>query len=519
MCYRYTNPLTNILYYTQKVKKVKLYFSFFQKFFHRQGMFSSLREILWLITVFGGPTMEKNSVRPFGLRDKIGYLFGDFGNDFTFLFSSIFLSVFYTKVLGVPPGISGTLFLVARGVDAFTDISMGRIVDRAKPGPQGRFRPWILRMSGPVALASFLMYQSSMAAAPMGLRVVYMFVTYILWGSILYTSINIPYGSMASALSSSSDDRASLSTYRSVGASLAGVIVGAGAPLLLYSTDANGNQIVIGSRFTLIAGIFSLASFLCYLVCYWLTTERVSHPPKPKEKEASLLKTLGAVTSSRALLGTVLSAVLMLLASFLNQTVSQFLFVDYFKNSLGLSIMGLFGVVPVLILAPLAVPLARSVGKREASAVGCFLGGLVSLLLFVLKTRSMWVYIGLYLLGSLGISVFSLMVWAFISDVTDDLQVQTGKRDDGTIYGVYSFARKLGQALAGGLGGFLLGAIGYDEAVQVQTPAVAERIYGLATGIPGVLYLLTGLVLLTIYPLSRTRVAQNSAVLRQKQEE
>ena len=160
---------------------------------------------------------REKTVRPFGWRDKVGYMFGDFGNDFTFLFASTFLMIFYTKVLGISMGLVGTLFLTARCIDAFTDVTMGRIVDRMHPKKDGRFRPWLRRMCAPVAISSFLMYQSSLAGASMTVKVIYMFVTYILWGSIFYTSINIPYGSMASVLSADSDDRAALSTYRSVG--------------------------------------------------------------------------------------------------------------------------------------------------------------------------------------------------------------------------------------------------------------------------------------------------------------
>ena len=128
----------------------------------------------------GGENEMKNekAMRPFGIRDKVGYMFGDFGNDFTFLFASTFLMIFYTKVLGIGMGMVGTLFLVARCIDAFTDVTMGQIVDRAKEQKDGRFRPWIRRMCGPVALASFLMYQSALADASMTIKVVYMFVTY-----------------------------------------------------------------------------------------------------------------------------------------------------------------------------------------------------------------------------------------------------------------------------------------------------------------------------------------------------
>ena len=138
--------------------------------------------------------METTEKRSFGFRDKIGYMFGDFGNDFTFIFASTFLMVFYTKVLGIEASMVGVLFLVARCVDAFTDVGMGRIVDAARENEKGRFRIWILRMCGPVAIASFLMYQSALAGASMGVKVAYMFVTYLLWGSVFYTSINIQIG-------------------------------------------------------------------------------------------------------------------------------------------------------------------------------------------------------------------------------------------------------------------------------------------------------------------------------------
>ena len=172
---------------------------------------------------------KEKQIRPFGWRDKVGYLIGNLGNDFTFTFASVFLMVFYTKVLGISPGLVGTLFVVARVVDAFTDVTMGRIADKAKPAKDGKFKPWLRRMCGPVALASFLMYQTSMANAPMTLRIVYMFATYLLWGSIFYTAINIPYGSMASLISPEADDRAALSTFRSLGSVVANIAVGIGA--------------------------------------------------------------------------------------------------------------------------------------------------------------------------------------------------------------------------------------------------------------------------------------------------
>ncbi len=167
-----------------------------------------------------------NEVRPFGIRDKIGYMFGDFGNDFSFIFASNYLMVFYTKVLGLSGFVVGLLFLGARFVDAFTDVTMGRIVDHMQPARDGRFRAWIRRMCIPVAVSSTIMYLYFVQDWVYWAKLVYVIITYLLWSSFCYTAINIPYGSMASVISSDLKDRASLSTFRSIGASLAGLVIG-----------------------------------------------------------------------------------------------------------------------------------------------------------------------------------------------------------------------------------------------------------------------------------------------------
>lgn len=455
-------------------------------------------------------------IRPFGNRDKFGYMFGEFGNDFSFIFASIFLMIFYTKVLGVSTGIVGVLFLVARCIDAFTDITMGRIVDKITPAKDGKSRAWIRRMCGPVAIASFLMYQSSLSDASMTIKIIYMFVTYILWGCICYTAINIPYGSMASLLSEDADDRASLSTFRSVGSTLANLIIGVGAPMLIYTTDAAGNQIVESGRFTAIAGLFSVCTIICYLLCYFMTTERVKFEPEPNIEKVSFLQTITTLLKNRALLGFVAAAVLMLLGAIFTQSINQFLFVDYFKNKGALSIMSLVGMVPIFVLAPFVGSFTKKFGKKEIGSVGCIIGGLSSILLFFMQTNSVITYMIINVIGNLGFGFFNLIVWAFVSDIIDDQEIKTGKREDGTIYATYSFARKIGQALAGGLGGFALGIIGYNSSVQVQAKEVTNGIYNIATIVPGVMYIGVGLCLIFIYPLGKKKVEANILALKER---
>lgn len=454
--------------------------------------------------------------KPFGLADKIGYMFGDFGNDFTFIFASLFLMVFYTKVLGISAGVVGVMFVVVRLLDAVTDVTMGRIVDRMRPGKDGRFRPWIRRMCGPVALASFLMYQSGLSDASMTVKIVYMYVTYILWGSIFYTSINIPYGSMASVISDNAEDRATLSTFRSLGATFASLVIGVLAPLLVYTKDVNGNQIVEGSRMTFVAGVFSLGAILCYVLCYMLTTERVQISPQKGDAKSGIGSTLKRLATNRALLGIILASILLLLASLLTQAINQYVFLDYFNNNAGISVMSAVGIIPALFMAPFVLPITRGVGKKEASAIGCILAGAASILLYFLHVKNMWLFILISVIGYTGFSFFNLVVWSLITDVIDDLEVKSGTREDGTVYAMYSFARKLGQAAAGGLGGFALAMTGYDETVQVQTREVADGIYNVATLYPGILYIAVGLVLLFLFPLGKKRVLENTAILKER---
>ncbi len=249
------------------------------------------------------------SVRPFGMKDKVGYMFGDFGNDFTFILSSSFMLKFYTDVMGISAGLVGGLMMAARFIDAFTDVTMGQIVDRSKPTEEGKFRPWVKRMSGPVAIASFLIYQSGFVNMAYGFKVFWMVATYILWGSIFYTSINIPYGSMASAVSSDPKDRAELSTWRTIGATLAGLVIGVGTPLFAFVT-VNGNTVLSGSRMTVIAGVFSVLAIICYLLCFRFVRERVDVPANNQKLEVGRL--LKSLATNRALLGIIAAAIALL---------------------------------------------------------------------------------------------------------------------------------------------------------------------------------------------------------------
>ncbi len=456
-----------------------------------------------------------SALRPFGWKDKVGYMVGNVGNDFTFIFASLFLQVFYTDVLGINAGLVGTMFLLSRIVDAFTDTIMGRIADRAKATAAGKFKPWLLRMCGPVALASFLMYQTFTRDASMTVRVIYMFATYLLWGSVCYTGINIPYGSMASVMSSEADDRASLSAFRGVGSMIPQILVGVVMPMFLYTTLEDGTKIANADAFPVVALILSVLAAGCYILCYFMCTERVK--PQENQKPASLADTLKALAGNRSLIGICLVYICFLGAQMLNQTINNYIFKDYFSNTMGLTVMNAAGFVPALVLAPLAVPLSRKFGKKELGIFASILGTVAFGALFLAKTSNMWLYVVINIVGLLGFGLFNLIIWAFISDVIDDQEVRTGSREDGTTYAICSFARKLGQAIASALGGWSLAWIGYAEGSAVgQTAEVMDGIYNIATLVPTILYLIVGLCLLFIYPLGKKKVAENIAILKSR---
>lgn len=458
--------------------------------------------------------MEKQkAIRPFGTKDKVGYMFGNVANDFTFIMASMFLTVFYTDVLHINAGLVGALFLIARVVDAFTDTAMGRIADKVKAGKGGKFKPWLIRMCGPVALASFLMYQTSVANVDMWVRIVYVFVTYLLWGSVCYTAINIPYGSMASVMSEEADDRAALSTFRGVGSLIPQVLVGVIMPMFLYTKLEDGTQVVNSTAFPIVALILGIAAAGCYLLCYCMCTERIPVDDSKKEN-ITFGQTVKALFTNRALIGIVIVYISFLGAQMLNQTINNYIFKDYFNNTMGLTIINAAGFVPALALSPLTVPLSRKFGKKEVGVVAAIMGSVSYVLLFFMHTSNMWLYVILSIVGSLGFGLFNLIIWAFISDIIDDHEVKTGVREDGTIYAVCSFSRKIGQAIASAMGGWSLALIGYVEGAAKQTETVNNGIYNIATLIPAILYIVVGVVLAFVYTLNKKKVLENAAILK-----
>ena len=243
-----------------------------------------------------------------------------------------------------------------------------------------------------------------------------------------------------------------------------------------------------------------------------MCTERV--PVTEKQENISFKDTVKALFSNRALIGIVIVYVCFLGAQMMNQSISNYIFKDYFKNTMGLTVMNAAGFAPALILAPLAVPLSSKLGKKEVGIVASVMGTIAFAGLFLMRTTNMWIYVAISIIGSLGFGLFNLIIWAFVTDIIDDQEVRTGSREDGTIYAVCSFSRKIGQAIASALGGWSIALIGYVEGAASQTAAVNNGIYTIATLIPAILYAVVGIALVFVYNLNKAKVLENIEILK-----
>ena len=461
--------------------------------------------------------------RPFGIRDKLGYMFGDFGNDFTFILQSTFFMMFYTDVVGVKPVHVGALLMGARILDGFTDVGMGILVDRlpVKPG-QSKFKRWIKWIAIPVAAASALMYMAFVADFDSyAMKVVWMCATYLLWGSITYTAINIPYGSMASVVSDNPDDRAQLSVWRSTGATLANLAIGASLPLIVFVKNDQGNSVMSGINMQWSAVVCAVLAVICYAICFALVEERVPSVVKKKEEGgAGIGKMLATVFTNKALLGLIVSALILLLTFMFLGQMTGFLFRSYFNNGQLLSPAQMASLIPSFALIFLSPWLAKKFGKAEVGIVAMFVGGAIFAIAYVMKITNPVVWIAMYAVAMFMIQVFNFLIWALITDVIDYQEVRTGSRDDGTVYAVYSWSRKLGQAFAGGLAGVALSAVGYDQeaakAGEAQTQGAIDGLYMLANLLPAAGCILVALALLFLYPLKKKRVLENTQTLRER---
>ena len=199
---------------------------------------------------------QKKTIRPFSMKDKIGYTLGDLGCCFTEQYRAMYLSIFYTLILQVNPFHVGILLLITKIWDAVNDPIIGAMVDSRKATKGGKFIPWIRAFSFPMAVLCVLAFVN-VGNISYGLRLAYMFITYVLYEA-LYTCVNVPFGTLSSVMTDDVSQRTALSRYRSLGGTIFMTVMVMVGPLFLYVD----NQPVAG-RFLMLACICAMLGLLC----------------------------------------------------------------------------------------------------------------------------------------------------------------------------------------------------------------------------------------------------------------
>ncbi|HPZ00721.1 MAG TPA: MFS transporter, partial [Clostridiales bacterium] len=269
-----------------------------------------------------------------GFKDKLGYAMGDMGGLLTFSLVSAFLNMFYTDILGISAASITVLMLVARIWDAVNDPLWGSFIDSRKPTRYGRFRPYILFGSIPLAIAAFFMFLK-IPGLSTGQYLAFAYITYIFYG-MMYTVVNIPYGSLASVITDDELERSSLSMWRSVGAGVGGLPASIVLPLLVYSTvtlaDGSTAKVLNSTKLSVAVAVLSVLTVIIFFCHFKLTKERITLPPTQNQKDYSMKKAVKALLRNKPFLALCLVSMLLICFQMYTQTVYNYLFKNYYQK-------------------------------------------------------------------------------------------------------------------------------------------------------------------------------------------
>lgn len=456
---------------------------------------------------------EKTKQHPnkIGIKEGIGYMLGDSGNLFLLTYVSSFLKVFYTDVLKIAPSKVAHLFLFTRLWDSINDPLWGTLVTKRRPDKNGKYRSYIKWIAIPVAISEFICFFNVRSITQNeAIILAFAYVTYIAFG-MLYTGINVPFGSLASVITDDPDGRTLLSTFRSIGGGIGGAAPLLAAPLIIYSKVDKGNGETYNVANDKGMMFFGLAmaglAIIFYLSCYKSTTERVKSEANPK---VNIKDTYIAMFKSRPFLVLAFTGVL-ISGELQFASLNQYLYKNYFCNT-SLSIFGTIAqYLPMALMIPFIPKLSKKYGKKELCGFGSFFSALAAIMIYVLKPGrdQPWVFIALLFVIGFGYSFVSVTNWAVVADVIDYQEYKTGVKTESTIYAVYTFCRKLGQTIADYGGLTLLGKVGYDVSVMANAgyvEGVSEGILKVCTLIPAITYTLIFLLYKFAYPLTKERL-------------
>lgn len=424
--------------------------------------------------------MGNKEVRPFGMRDKIGYGLGDFGCNMSFAFINNYLMVFYVTCMGIKAKHFAVIILLAKIFDAINDPIIGGICDASKPGKDGKFKPWIKWASLPLLVSSILMFIYA-PNAPYALKIAMCLGLYCVW-SVAYTSVNVPYGSMQSVITTQSDERSSLSTWRSVGAMLAQIPVMVLLPKLVYDSKTSNPR---GNVFIYIVGVMGLIGFISFILLRKLTTERVE-PTVNNEQKFNYFKTLASFFKNKPMMGVTISSVAYLALMMTVTNSMQYVFMCYFKNTKIIPIATIIAGLPIGLGIVITKPLLKKFTKKQLCTYPFAISAVAAGIATFVRFDNPYVWIAFIGVSMFGTCFYLTLMWALVADCIDYQEEKTGRREEGSIYATYSLFRKIAQGVGASIIALSLDLTGYSEKLDAlsQAEGVPEKIYTMTGALP-----------------------------------
>ncbi|WP_454969000.1 MFS transporter [Eubacterium sp.] len=424
--------------------------------------------------------MENREVRPFGMRDKIGYGLGDFGCNMSFAFINNYLMVFYVTCMGIKAKHFAVIILLAKIFDAINDPIIGGICDASKPGKDGKFKPWIKWASLPLLVSSVLMFIYA-PNAPYALKIAMCLGLYCVW-SVAYTSVNVPYGSMQSVITTQSDERSSLSTWRSVGAMFAQIPVMILLPKLVYDPNTSNPR---GNVFIYIVGVMGLIGFVSFILLRKLTTERVE-PTVNNEQKFNYFKTLASFFKNKPMMGVTISSVAYLALMMTVTNSMQYVFMCYFKNTKIIPIATIIAGLPIGLGIVITKPLLKKFTKKQLCTYPFAISAVAAGIATFVRFDNPYVWIAFIGVSMFGTCFYLTLMWALVADCIDYQEEKTGRREEGSIYATYSLFRKIAQGVGASIIALSLDLTGYSEKLDAlsQAEGVPEKIYTMTGALP-----------------------------------
>jgi glucuronide carrier protein len=443
------------------------------------------------VTAITAPAQAAPETRRLRLPQYLGYSAGDAANNLAFSMTSMFLLLYYTDVVGISAAAVGTLFLVVRAFDAFADIFAGSVVDRSNTR-WGKFRPFFLFCGVPLLLLSVATFTVPGGLSD-GAKLAYAYITYALLG-LLYSLVNIPYGSLASAMSQLPQERAKLAGFRMIGTAVTIIMLAfVVAPQIKGSSDLQRSLTITTLAFVVVGAVL-------YLFLFVTARENVQRDVA----KVSFKQAVGTLRQNRPLMMLCLSALAFLTAMFSLQTVNAFYARDVLGDANYFITITLITTGAMFVMAPLVPKIVRTLGKKRGYIFSGLLGIVGGVGIWLAPASTPAISIIFFGVWGIALAVVNTLMFALEADTVEYGEWKTGFRTEGLTYALFSFTRKLGQAVGGAAAAYTIGLGGYIAGAEAQSEGAIDAIRWAAGLIPTV-FIIIAVAIMAIYPLTEEK--------------